>query len=327
MPQASSLSQRRHMLVAPLAMPTKMHPWEEVSKSVDELSMYPISPSQSDGHPACAGLCNRWLGANKLIEKIGEGTTGVVYRAERQSDKRDVAVKFIRTDDEELRENAHQEFEVLKNLEHPCIIKVFDFIDTPMGSALVMDYFPGCNLKAAVHNTPSGHFEESISQVMFLKLTQAVEYIHGRGVIHRDIKAENVLVSPESGDVRLIDFNVAGRTSDGLLTLTGTPSNMPPEVLLGDSPSAAGDIWGLGLCLHLMLCGKPILDWQGFTSPYMLAHEIRSLGLPEKFASSISEDISFECKEVLKRCLQTDPGTRATAHELLADSWTRTKNS
>lgn len=325
MVQRSSLLQRRGgSFAVPLVVPTKVDPWD-LSKSVDDFSRHRICPSQQEGQTACVELRNKWLGAFKWIGKVAEGTAGVVYRAERLSDKRDVAVKVIRTDDEELLEIARQEFEALKSLDHPCIVKVFDFFNTSMGSALVMDYFPGSNLKTAVRKASFGRFEESIAQVLFLKLSHAVEHMHRRGIIHRDIKAENVLVSSASDDVRLIDFNVAGRANDGLLTVTGTVSYMPPEVLLGDSPSAAGDIWALGLCLYLMLCGKLILERQGFTSRDEFANELRSVGLPGKCISRISEDISCECKDVLQRCLQADPGARATAHELLAGSWTQTK--
>lgn len=315
-PKSSSLLQRRRtlpnaLLVTPLDVGAKVscNIWRTQSEPV----MTPDGTSNGD-----------WIGAYQKLEQVGQGSSGVVYRACRRSRSRDVAVKLMRVDDDELIASAQREYEILRSLQHPYIIEAFEFMKLPMGVALVMDYFPGTHLRFAVRRASSKRFEESTAQHLFVKLIQAVEYIHRNGIIHRDIKDKNILVSTHLDDIRLIDFNVAARTNDGALTMTGTVDYMPPEVLVGESPSMAGDIWAVGLCLYFMICGKLPSQSDDFRALYTFGWE-RGVRTALQLTASVSEGTSSECKSVIQSCLQVDPLMRSSARELLEEQWMKTK--
>jgi len=275
-----------------------------------------------DAHAAIVGLYEKWIEAYQPFEQLGQGSAGVVYRARRKADEQNVAVKIMRMhdDDEDHLTASQKEFDILKSLQHPCIIKALDFIKFPMGAALVMEYFPGFNLKSAVRLVLGKRMQEPVAQVIFSKLIQAIAYLHKNEIIHRDVKAQNVLVSPQFDNLRLIDFNVAKSMDDGPLTMTGTVDWMPPEVLLGDSPTAAGDIWAAGMCLYLMLCGKMPLEGKNFRSKYESGIELSAGDLVE-LPLSVSGNVSGACKAVLRSCLKPDPRKRASAFELLGQQW------
>jgi len=101
------------------------------------------------------------------------------------------------------------------------------------------------------------HYTELEAAKCFMQIMDAIQYLHSQGIVHRDIKAQNLLVSASLDDLRVIDFNTARRLEEGgSLTMTGTHEWSAPEVLLGSSPSDCSDIWGTGLCLYFMLQGK-----------------------------------------------------------------------
>merc|ERR1712176_1195419 len=119
--------------------------------------------------------------------------------------------------------------------------------------------FEGRSLEDTVRKSPKKHLTESQARLLFLKLMNAIAHLHTHNIIHRDVKAENILVSLALDSIRLLDFNTA-TASAGALTMTGTIDYLPPEVLLGESPSQTSDIWSAGLCLHLMLIGALPLE-------------------------------------------------------------------
>merc|ERR1711920_616925 len=158
-------------------------------------------------------------------------------------------------DDEEFFLTARKEYDLLRTIQHSNIIRALDFFVYPMGAVLVLEFFEGRSLEDTVRKSPKKHLTENQARPLFLKLMSAVAHLHAHNIIHRDVKAENILVSPALDSIRLLDFNTATATAAGALTMTGTIDYLPPEVLLGDSPSQTSDIWSAGLCLHLMLIG------------------------------------------------------------------------
>lgn len=332
--KASSLLERRSLFgAAKLSIDCTRNGWDAggstASTRPSTAHFTPVMEPKTGGSQeqvavGATQFFDKWIDTYQPFEQLGQGTSGVVYRARRKSDDRGVAMKITRKcdDDAESVAIAQKEFDILRNLQHPSIIKVLEFIEFPMGVALVMDFFSGSNLKCAVRKANGRRFEESIAGKIFLQLIQAIEYLHRNDIIHRDVKAQNVLVSNQLDDVRLIDFNVARSGRDGALTMTGTVDYMPPEVLLGESPSASSDVWAAGLCLYLMLCGKMPLERTTFQSRHAFGCHLS--GLPTvQLPSAMSGSISGECKRVLQRCLQSDPKSRAQSHELLSDQWMR----
>lgn len=263
------------------------------------------------------------MASYESFEVLGQGTTGVVFSALRKSDLRKVALKVMRISDEELLMMAREEYDILRSLEHPNIVRVQDFFTFSMGAVLVLDWFPSKTLDAAIRDTPKRRATEAIARSLFRKLMEAVCYLHERGIIHRDIKAPNILVSGDLADLRLVDFNTARRVSEGALSWTGTADYMPPEVLFGDSSSEVGDVWSSGLCLHLLLSGSLPLErslfgtHRDFGRAVVDARREALLRRPKWAGPALSDD----CLAVLQRCLEADPELRPTATSILDSPW------
>jgi cell division control protein CDC15 len=258
----------------------------------------------------------------EVHEALGQGTTGVVCRAVRRSDGQQVALKMMRMDDEELLNIARQEFELLRTIEHPHIIEALDFFSYSMGAVMVLSYFAGQTLEESVHNMEDGYMPEDMSKRLFNALTMAVDHLHQQGIIHRDVKASNILVSNDRMDLKLVDFNTAQRVLEGgALTLTGTVDYLPPEVLLGESLCEKSDVWAVGLCLHLMLTGTLPVERRLFSSRIDFAQALCSEEV--RLSNQRLQFISLPCKDVLGSCLEPHPQQRADAATLLATQWLR----
>lgn len=255
------------------------------------------------------------------LEAVGQGSTAVVYIADRKVDGAKVALKVVRADDPEMITRCQQEFEVMRKLDHPNITKAHDFFTFSKGTVLVMEHFSGQSLDKVLGNTPGHRLAEEDARRLFSKLMHAIAYLHKQGVIHRDIKAQNMLVAEDLSDLRLLDFNTACQVEDGALTLTGTADYMPPEVLLGQSLSESSDVWAAGVCLYLMLAGEVPLRRQQFISHDEFGTALRSrihaiLGTGVQW-----QHVSEPCKAVLCRCLEPDPAMRPTVSDILLDPW------
>lgn len=260
----------------------------------------------------------------EVHEALGEGTTAVVCRATRRYDGRQVALKMMRMDDEELLSIAKQEFELLRSIEHPHIIEALDFFTYPMGAVMVLAFFSGKTLGDAVHDAPDRRLSEEVAQRLFNPLVLAVDYLHQQGIVHRDVKASNILVSHDLLDLKLVDFNTAQRVLEGgALTMTGTVDYLPPEVLLGDSLTEKSDVWAVGLCLHLMLAGKLPVERRLFSSRAEFAEALG--GQEVRMSGQEWQHISKPCKAVLRSCLATKPEMRSAATEILSSDWLGTE--
>jgi serine/threonine protein kinase len=199
---------------------------------------------------------------------------------------------------------------------------------------LVLELFEGTSLDTAVAACSARYFEEHKAQALFKQLIEAVSHLHNHGIIHRDVKAPNILVSSDLTKLKLVDFNTAKRVGEGALTMTGTADYMPPEVLLGESLSEASDVWASGLCLHLMLSGSLPLERRLFGSHADFGRAVLSEATEEGSASPVKmgrkgaiesrwsgENLSDACKTVLFQCLLVDPKLRPSAQGILTSEW------
>jgi cell division control protein CDC15 len=237
------------------------------------------------------------------LVKLGEGSCAVVYRAIDRREQQQVALKVTRTDDEEHLRNVQDEYDLLKLIDHPNIIKAKGFFTYIRGAVLVEEFYDGENLEQIVAKCSEGCIPEASSLHLFIQLLDAVAYLHKEGIIHRDIKAQNILISSSKTDLRLVDFNTSKHLSDGVaLTMTGTRQYMPPEVLKGKSPSEGSDVWASGLCFHYMLIGD----------------------LPSKRGTHVQlegsrwQNVSYPCKVMVQKCLEPCEDLRASANEILS---------
>lgn len=251
-----------------------------------------------------------------LHEIVGEGSFAVVRRAFLRGSSTDVAIKTIRSDDEEVLQQAQNEFELVSRLEHPNIMPVIEFImDRDAARAdLVMPFIHGLRLDQLVKR--KGPLSEAAARPLFTQLMKAVHCCHSRRVCHRDIKPENIMVSGvDDGSFHLIlmDFNASCVV--GGLTPAGTRIYMSPEAWCAQVLySEMTDLWSSGVCLYFMLAAY---------LPFV-AHHLHVLGLEvSSFPLRLPSGLSAEAQSLLGGLLCRDVVGRLLVGGALAHPWCR----
>lgn len=260
-----------------------------------------------------ADLSGKTIGRYHLIEKLGEGGMAVVYKAFDTRLETDVAVKIIRMEKltEETRERALKRFEreakALAKLTHPNIVKVMDYGEYEGKPYLVMEYLSGGTLKQQL-GTPIP-WEEAFRTLA--PIARALEYAHRREIIHRDVKASNILMT-DSGQPMIADFGVAKILSDTNETLdltgtgmgVGTPEYMAPEQWNGKT-SPASDQYSLGVVLYEMITGrKPYVAET--PAAILLKQAMEELPRPSRFVADLPE----RAENVLFKALARETNNR-----------------
>ena len=260
------------------------------------------------------------LGDYELLEEIGRGGQGIVYRAHQKSLNRTVALKVIGlgpwTTEAHLK-RFRREAEAAASLEHPCIVPIHEVGERDGQCYFSMKFIEGGQLDEVVRHSPM-----SIRQVAELvaKVARTVHHAHEHGILHRDIKPGNILLD-KSGEPHLTDFGLARlveaeSTVTGTLEVLGTPSYMAPEQAAGGTTKVnkATDVYGLGAILYQLLTNHP--PFAGGTTyetiKLLLDTEPRQ---PRLFNPKIDRDLSTICL----KCLEKDPQRRYSSALALAE--------
>jgi serine/threonine-protein kinase len=272
-------------------------------------------------------MIGQTLGQYRIIEKIGAGGMGVVYRARDERLERDVALKVLPPGalaDEEMRKRFRREAMALSKLNHPNIATIHDFNTEGEVDFLAMEYISGVTLGEKSH---SGALPEAEVVQLGKQAAEALEAAHEQGMIHRDLKPGNIMVTPK-GLVKVLDFGLAkllwpSGTIDKTLTLasagtealSGTLPYMAPEQLEGREVDERTDIHALGAILYKLATGKRPYPQE---SPSELIHAI--LHKPPELPRSLGAQVSEGLERIIFKCLEKEPGNRyASAKELQAD--------
>lgn len=207
--------------------------------------------------------------AYTLLSELGRGGSAIVYRARDRALHREVAIKVVRprhgTSDEEALARLAREARTVARLQHPNIVTVHAVTRLRGGGlALVMQLIPGRTLKQAIAD--DGPFDAERTERVIKDVAEALAYAHANGVVHRDVKPENIFLDSGTGRALLSDFGIAHSTEfDSRLTMDGaaigTPSYMAPEQIDGAPPNARSDLYSLGLVAWEMLTGER--PWEG----------------------------------------------------------------
>ena len=264
----------------------------------------------------------RLFGDYELLSEIARGGMGVVYKARQAKLNRLVALKMIRSgelaDDEQVK-RFYSEAEAAARLDHPGIVPVYEVGEANGQHFFSMALVIGTSLNDRVKD--DGPLPPKEAARLLKSVVEAVEYAHGKGIIHRDIKPQNILLD-EAGQPRLTDFGLAKQaTSQSDLTVTGqvmgTPSYMPPEQASGkiDEIGPASDVYSLGATLYFVLTGRP--PFQTATP----AETIQQVLDTEPVAlRRLNPAIPHDLETICLKCLRKEPAKRyASAAELAAD--------
>ncbi|HTE89463.1 MAG TPA: protein kinase [Terriglobales bacterium] len=262
----------------------------------------------------------------RILEQIGAGGMGVVYRARDEQLERDVAIKVLPTGmlaDENSRKRFRKEALSLARLNHPNIATIFEFGTQDGTDFLVTEYIPGITLDTKLQHGPLTSKEVT---TLGAQLAQGLAAAHDQGVIHRDLKPGNLRLTPD-GRLKILDFGLAHhlpRANDlgATLTLTeahqlttGTPPYMAPEQLRGEAPHVRTDIWSAGVVLYEMATGKR--PFPETTGPMLIDAILNREPEPP---GKINRQVSPGLETVILKALDKDPTRRyQTSRELGID--------
>lgn len=256
----------------------------------------------------------------ELVREVGKGSMGIVYEARGRSDGRRVAIKVLPpslTLTERALARFLREGELMQKVEHEGIAKVFALGQRGRLSWFVMEFVDGTDLGArlAVGPLPIRQVAQIGSEV-----ARALHFAHERGIVHRDVKPQNLILRPDGRTV-ITDFGLARETGTGSMTesgaIVGTPMFMAPEQVLGDRSTvgARSDVYGLGATLYTLVTGRPPYDGpsaQSVLKQVLDAHPRR----PRAMRADLPRDL----EAIVRKAMERDPAQRyGTAAELADD--------
>jgi len=255
----------------------------------------------------------------KILEKLGEGGMGVVYKAEDTRLKRPVALKFLPpelTRDKEAKDRFVHEAQAASSLDHPSICNIHEIDETEDGQMFIcMAYCEGETLRKKTEQGPL-RLEEALN--IAIQVAEGLKEAHEKGIVHRDIKSTNIMVTTR-GQAKIMDFGLAKLAGRSTLTKTGsTPGTiayMSPEQARGEKVDQRTDLWSLGVVLYEMLTGQ-----LPFKSEYEQAVVYSILYEDPKPVIELNKDVPESLDIIVKKTLEKDPHLRyQNAGELLAD--------
>jgi eukaryotic-like serine/threonine-protein kinase len=257
------------------------------------------------------GRLRRALGDDyELLEEIGAGGFGRVYRGRDLGLEREVAIKVLHpslTTDPAVMERFQREAQLAARLRHPSIVSIYDIRSRAGLQWYTMELVPGTNLAQLVHKQGALSVDQAV-RVLGQGLS-ALEHAHALGLVHRDLKPENMLIEPD-GRLRITDFGLAlalrgDARFGGATSRSGTPQFAAPEQLLGERVDQRTDLYSLGAVTYFALVGRP--PFEGPTPEAILAKQTTDQ-LPPLHQSRA--DVPRELEEVLRTALRGDPTGR-----------------
>jgi serine/threonine-protein kinase len=261
------------------------------------------------------------IGRYEIIEKLGEGAMGTVYRALDPLIERTVAIKTIPLnlpeEEKKLFEDRFlREAKSAGRLSHPNIVTIYDVGETNECAYIAMEYLDGMSLREIIRQ--HGPLPIELALDTALQMAHALAFAHDHGIVHRDVKPPNVIVTGKRATVKLTDFGIAhlmsnSETRAGMLM--GSPRYMSPEQVQGQTVDGRSDIFSLGIVLHEMLTGQP-----PFGGDELHGILFRIVNEPVPPASRLRPDIPAGLDDILSKCLAKRPQDRyPNAHELSRD--------
>jgi serine/threonine protein kinase/Tfp pilus assembly protein PilF len=248
----------------------------------------------------------------RIIQKIGAGGMGEVYRAHDDQLKRDVAIKILNA---KFSADAHAKINLLREaqsasaLNDPHICTIYEIGEENGHAFIVMEFIEGRPLKELI---PLGGLPPALVARYGTQISAALSHAHDHNIIHRDVKTSNVVITP-TGQAKVLDFGLAKQamnihTAEATLSavtepsLAGTPAYMAPEILRGGPADARSDVWALGVVIYEMATGR--LPFHGHTVYELSAATLREPPI------ALPPSLSLPLRVVIQRCLEKEPGHR-----------------
>ncbi len=260
----------------------------------------------------------------EILEKIGEGGQGAVYRARHTILKRMVAIKIIRpdlADDSETIQRFQIEIRIVTNLNHPYIVPLLDHWRDDDGIYIASQFMGGGSLRASLRR--EGPWTPARAADMLDRLADALECAHESQIVHRDIKPDNILLD-DGGNVYLTDFGIAKRLNADRITLSyvqlGSPAYLSPEQILNRGVSARTDIYMLGLTLYETLVGAH--PFPESTNMKLMLKQVRDpLPFLHERASLLNYGLAVALDSIIQKATAKDSDERFESVTEFADAF------
>ncbi len=265
-------------------------------------------------------------GRYEIIERIGEGGMADVYRATDVVDKKTVAVKILKrefAENEEFLRRFRNESKAIAVLSHPNIVKVFDVGFSDRIQFIVMEYIDGNTLNEYMELQGQLDWRDAVHYI--LQILRALQHAHSKGIVHRDIKPQNIMMLPD-GTIKVMDFGIAKFAREEGKTQTdkaiGTVHYISPEQARGAATDAKSDLYSVGVMFYEMLTGKKPFDTD---NPVSIAVMHMQAEVPQPH--TIRPDIQVGLEEIILKAMQKDPKDRyQTARDMMDDIETFKEN-
>ena len=261
---------------------------------------------------------NSSIGEYRLVDFLGEGGMGEVYRGVHSKIGRVVAVKVLTREaaNSGFIERFRNEARIQSSLNHPNIAALYDFLEANGQPCIIMEFVDGQVLMDLIAARGALSSDETLH--ILHSVVEALQYVHAQGVVHRDIKSNNIKIN-SAGEIKLLDFGIAKGGSSPSLTMTGdvigTLHYLSPEQIRGGIADSRSDIWALGVLMYEMITGR--LPFEA-TTLGDLCDKISKATYPTPSALNLS--LPREVEGILSRCLKKKPEDRyQSAADLLRD--------
>jgi len=254
----------------------------------------------------------------EIGKEIGSGAFSCVKEGKNIITGEKVAVKIIDKDDTEkelMKKKVEKEIKIMKNLEHENIIRSYGSCEDKEKYYVFMELAGGGELYDDVKN--SGYYDENIAAPIIEQILRAVQYLHEHGIVHRDLKLENVLYKDiDTNLVKLADFGESKREKNRLKSFVGTPDYLAPEVIKGLKYGREVDMWAVGVITYVVLCGYPTFNG---TNELEVFQNITLVNY--EYQSPDWDYVSEEAKNFIDSLLLLEPKDRMTAPQALEHIW------
>ena len=272
-----------------------------------ELSLFQTETLQTPLNELTTG--STFAGRYQIIEELGKGGMGKVYRGLDKKLNEEVALKLIRPDvasDKEMIERFHNELKLARKIAHRNVGKMYELMEDAGTHFITMEYIPGQDLKGLIRQMGRLTTVKAIS--IAKQVCEGLEEAHRLGVVHRDLKPGNILIDKE-GNARIMDFGIArsihGRGITGAGVMIGTPEYMSPEQVEGKEVDQRSDIYSLGIILYEMVTGRVPFEAD---TPFSIGvkHKSEVPRDPQQLNAQIPEDFG----RLILKCLEKDRAKR-----------------
>lgn len=257
----------------------------------------------------------------ELGREIGRGGFSIVVEGTQKESGKKYAIKCIKktmVEGEDIK-LLRREIKIMKKVDHPNILKLFEVFEDEDEFYLVMELVDGKELFDKI--VEKGQYSEKDAAHIVAQIVSAVDYLHSNGIAHRDLKPENLLSAGDADEekIKIADFGFSKNFGEEkLMTSCGSPGYVAPEVLTCESYDKAVDMWSVGVIIYILLCGYP--PFYADNAPALFK---KIMDVKYDFDDPSWDDVSEDAKNLIRHLLVKDPKERYTAQRCLEDPWVK----